>query len=78
MLVPEEFGNGAIPQKEANLRTSLNLVKALVYTIKNKVVCEPTPLILIITKDNQKIYYSSKDKNNDEIYKELKSKIIEE
>lgn len=46
--------------------------------IKLLINSSKTPLILIITKDNQKIYYSSKDKNNDEIYKELKSKIIEE
>lgn len=35
-------------------------------------------LILISTKDNQKIYYSSKSKDNNEIYKELKSKIRKE
>lgn len=51
--------------------TSGEKIKLLINSSK-------TPLILIITKDNQKIYYSSKDKNNDEIYKELKSKIIEE
>ena len=51
--------------------TSGEKIKLLINSSK-------TPLILIITKDNQKIYYSSKDKNNDEIYKELKSKIIDE
>lgn len=29
------------------------------------------PLILIVTKDNREIYYSSKNKSNQEIYKEL-------
>jgi len=32
---------------------------------------QKTPLIVIITKDNQEIYYSSKDKSNQEIYKEM-------
>ena len=51
--------------------TSGEKIKLLINSSK-------TPIILIITNDNQKIYYSSKDKDNDEIYKEIKSKIIKE
>lgn len=49
--------------------TSGEKIKLLINSSK-------TPLILIVTKNDEKIYYSSKDKNNQEIYKELKSKII--
>lgn len=35
-----------------------------------------TPIILLITNDNQKIYYSAKDRSNQDIYRELKSIII--
>lgn len=44
--------------------------------IKLLINSKKTPIILIITNDNQKIYYSSKDKSNEEIYKDLKSKVI--
>lgn len=36
-----------------------------------------TPIIVLITNDNKKIYYSSKDKSNEEIYNELKKKITD-
>lgn len=39
--------------------------------VKLLINSDKTPLILIITKDNQEIYYSSKNKSNQEIYKEL-------
>jgi len=39
--------------------------------VKLLINSQKTPLIVIITKDNQEIYYSSKDKSNQEIYKEM-------
>lgn len=52
--------------------------KGYFYTSNNEKVkllinSESKPLIMITTKDNQKIYYSSNEKPNEEIYKELKS-----
>lgn len=36
---------------------------------------DKTPLLLITTKDDQQLYYSSKNESNEEIYKEISSKI---
>jgi hypothetical protein len=39
--------------------------------VKLLINSQKTPLILIITKDNGEIYYSSKNKSNQEIFKEM-------
>jgi hypothetical protein len=47
--------------------------------VKLLINSQKTPLILIVTKDNREIYYSSKNKSNQEIYEEMNSmlKIIQ-
>jgi hypothetical protein len=55
--------------------------KGLFNTVNNEKVTllinsQKTPIILFITNDNQKIYYSSKDKSNVEIYNEVKRKLM--
>jgi signal transduction histidine kinase len=42
--------------------------------VKLLINSKKTPVILFITNDNQKIYYASKDKSNQEIYNEVKRK----
>ena len=44
--------------------------------VKLLINSKKTPIILLITNDNQKIYYSSKDKSNEEIYNEVKRKVF--
>jgi hypothetical protein len=44
--------------------------------VKLLINSKKTPIIMLITNDNQKIYYSSKDKSNEEIYKEVKRKVF--
>ncbi|WP_298153607.1 DUF3784 domain-containing protein [Flavobacterium sp.] len=44
--------------------------------VKLLINSEKTPILLFTTNDNQKIYYSSKDKSNEEIYKAIKGKVI--
>ncbi|HLF51034.1 DUF3784 domain-containing protein [Flavobacterium sp.] len=46
--------------------------------VKLLINSKKTPIILLITNDNQKIYYSSKDKSNEEIYNEVKREIIKQ
>ncbi|WP_163410817.1 DUF3784 domain-containing protein [Flavobacterium ajazii] len=43
--------------------------------VKLLINSDKTPLLLITTKDNQKIYYSSKDESNTEIYNDISTKI---
>jgi hypothetical protein len=65
--VPEVFGNGAIPQKEANLRAFLNFVKALVgedyegYCSGNEVCCKyetPKERFLSDEEDKARIVFT--------------------
>jgi hypothetical protein len=44
-------------------------------TVKLLINSTKTPIILLTTKDNQKIYYSSKEKSTEKIYTQLKRKI---
>ena len=55
--------------KKLNYRTEKDEKLKLLINSKK------TPIILFITNDNQKIYYSSKDKSNEEIYNEVKRKV---
>lgn len=43
--------------------------------VKLLINSKKTPIILLITNDNQRIYYSSKEKSNVELYNEVKRRI---
>lgn len=44
-------------------------------TVKLIINSQKTPILVLTTIDNQKIYYSSKEKSNEEVYKEVNRRI---